>query len=244
MHASKGLELSYYDVKCARLCLSLQHKSYDSVNRSTVACSSSVEVSLLVCRSARKVSRRRHAHLRPVSGWMIVGCVAAGCGDCCLGLVTFVLLLANSSLRVCGRSGSNLMPCYKTMIVHWSVNPRATKWVKQRLCEHLKTQSRQRQARSDLRWLVICEKSHESSDLVTVEYFNVNWRQVVAFSYVVSTTKAIIVSVSFSQEIPKNTFDCDKVKQYTAMWDFVAQKIHNKTLPYISTLKSDVGTWS
>ena len=50
-------------------------------------------------------------YLRPASGCMSVGCVAAGCGDCCLGLVTLVLLLANSSLRVCGKSGSNLTPC-------------------------------------------------------------------------------------------------------------------------------------
>lgn len=47
----------------------------------------------------------------PVIGWISVGWVAAGCGLCCLGLVTFVLLFANSNLNVCGKSGSNLTPC-------------------------------------------------------------------------------------------------------------------------------------
>jgi hypothetical protein len=57
-------------------------------------------------------------HLRPVRGCMKVGCVAAGWGDCCLGLVTFVLLLANSSLRVCGKSGSNLTPYKKKVNIN------------------------------------------------------------------------------------------------------------------------------
>ena len=39
-----------------------------------------------------------------------VGCVEAGCGDCCLGLATLVLLLANSKRSVCGMSGSNRTP--------------------------------------------------------------------------------------------------------------------------------------
>lgn len=47
---------------------------------------------------------------RPVRGCINVGCVA-GWGLCCLGFVTLVLLLANSNLKVCGRSGSNLTPC-------------------------------------------------------------------------------------------------------------------------------------
>mgnify|MGYP007002796627 CR=1 FL=1 len=32
-------------------------------------------------------------------------------GEGCLGLFTLVLLLANSSLMVCGRSGSKRIPC-------------------------------------------------------------------------------------------------------------------------------------
>ena len=36
---------------------------------------------------------------------------AAAAGDTCLGLLTLVLLLANSSLMVCGRSGSKRTPC-------------------------------------------------------------------------------------------------------------------------------------
>ncbi len=48
---------------------------------------------------------------RPARCWMSCGCAAGGCGDCCFGLVTLVLLLANSRRRVCGRSGSNRTPC-------------------------------------------------------------------------------------------------------------------------------------
>lgn len=37
-------------------------------------------------------------------------------GDVCFGLFTFVLLLANSSRMVCGRSGSKRMPCCKSCL--------------------------------------------------------------------------------------------------------------------------------
>lgn len=51
-------------------------------------------------------------YLRPVSGCINAGCVAVvavlGCG---FGLLTFVLLLANSKRIVCGISGSNRTPC-------------------------------------------------------------------------------------------------------------------------------------
>lgn len=52
-------------------------------------------------------------YLRPVRGCIKVGCVLAALAACCLGLLTLVLLLANSSLMVCGMSGSNLTPCCK-----------------------------------------------------------------------------------------------------------------------------------
>jgi hypothetical protein len=55
-------------------------------------------------------------YLRPVRGCTSGGCVivpAMVAGLCCLGLLTLVLLLANSSLIVWGRSGSNLTPCWK-----------------------------------------------------------------------------------------------------------------------------------
>ena len=55
-------------------------------------------------------------YLRPVRGCTSGGCVsvpAMVAGLCCLGLLTLVLLLANSSLIVWGRSGSNLTPCCK-----------------------------------------------------------------------------------------------------------------------------------
>lgn len=52
-------------------------------------------------------------YLRPVRGCIKVGCVLAALAGCCLGLLTLVLLLANSSLMVCGMSGSNLTPCCK-----------------------------------------------------------------------------------------------------------------------------------
>lgn len=53
-------------------------------------------------------------YLRPVSGCINAGCVAVvaalGCG---LGLLTFVLLLANSKRIVWGISGSKRTPCCK-----------------------------------------------------------------------------------------------------------------------------------
>lgn len=52
-------------------------------------------------------------YLRPVRGCIKVGCVLAALAACCLGLLTLVLLLANSSRIVCGMSGSNLTPCCK-----------------------------------------------------------------------------------------------------------------------------------
>ena len=55
-------------------------------------------------------------YLRPVRGCTSGGCVivpAMVAGLCCLGLLTLVLLLANSSLIVWGRSGSNRTPCCK-----------------------------------------------------------------------------------------------------------------------------------
>lgn len=57
--------------------------------------------------------RRRLVYLRPVRGCIKVGCVLAALAGCCLGLLTFVLLLANSSRIVWGMSGSNLTPCCK-----------------------------------------------------------------------------------------------------------------------------------
>ena len=59
-------------------------------------------------------------YLRPVMGWISVGWVAAGWGLCCLGLVTFVLLFANSNLNVCGRSGSNRTPWKRIKTTHYS----------------------------------------------------------------------------------------------------------------------------
>ena len=44
-------------------------------------------------------------------GWVIAPAMVAGL--CCLGLLTLVLLFANSSLIVWGRSGSNRTPCCK-----------------------------------------------------------------------------------------------------------------------------------
>ena len=52
---------------------------------------------------------------RPVRGCSNVGCGAAAGGEllfCCLGLLTLVLLLANSSRIVCGMSGSNRTPFF------------------------------------------------------------------------------------------------------------------------------------
>lgn len=52
-------------------------------------------------------------YLRPVSGcirpWCVLGVTFALAG--CFGLLTLVLLLANSSRMVCGMSGSNRTPC-------------------------------------------------------------------------------------------------------------------------------------
>jgi len=50
----------------------------------------------------------------PVRGCTSGGCVTACGAIICLGLLTFVLDLANSSLMVWGRSGSNLTPCCKS----------------------------------------------------------------------------------------------------------------------------------
>ena len=64
------------------------------------------------------------SYLRPVRGCTSGGCdtaaaawaaacaAAAEAGLICLGLLTFVLLLANSSLIVWGRSGSKRTPCW------------------------------------------------------------------------------------------------------------------------------------
>lgn len=67
-------------------------------------------------------------YLRPVSGCINAGCVAVvavlGCG---FGLLTFVLLLANSKRIVCGISGSNRTPCCNFVfcciffLLFWSV---------------------------------------------------------------------------------------------------------------------------
>lgn len=51
-------------------------------------------------------------YLRPVSGCINAGCAAgAAVATAGFGLLTFVLLLANSSRIVCGISGSNRTPC-------------------------------------------------------------------------------------------------------------------------------------
>lgn len=51
-------------------------------------------------------------YLRPVRGCIKAGCVAgAAVATAGFGLLTLVLLLANSSRIVCGMSGSNLTPC-------------------------------------------------------------------------------------------------------------------------------------
>lgn len=51
-------------------------------------------------------------YLRPVSGCIKAGCAAgAAVAIAGFGLLTLVLLLANSSRIVCGMSGSNLTPC-------------------------------------------------------------------------------------------------------------------------------------
>lgn len=60
-------------------------------------------------RAGRCVRRR---YLRPVSGCINAGCAAgAAVATAGFGLLTFVLLLANSSRIVCGMSGSNRTPC-------------------------------------------------------------------------------------------------------------------------------------
>lgn len=54
----------------------------------------------------------RWLYLRPVSGCINAGCAAgAAVATAGFGLLTFVLLLANSSRIVCGMSGSNRTPC-------------------------------------------------------------------------------------------------------------------------------------
>lgn len=51
-------------------------------------------------------------YLRPVSGCINAGCAAgAAVATAGFGLLTFVLLLANSSRIVCGMSGSKRTPC-------------------------------------------------------------------------------------------------------------------------------------
>ena len=52
-------------------------------------------------------------YLRPVRGCTSGGCDRAGGATICLGLLTFVLDLANSNRMVWGRSGSNRTPCCK-----------------------------------------------------------------------------------------------------------------------------------
>ncbi len=63
------------------------------------------------------------ANLRPVNAAAADGCrkvVMGGAGgDDCFGFDTFVLLFANSSRIVCGRSGSNLTPCSECAIVFY-----------------------------------------------------------------------------------------------------------------------------
>ena len=58
-------------------------------------------------------------YLRPVSGCTKGGCDTedGGTPGTCLGLLTFVLDLANSSRMVWGRSGSNRTPCCKWTII-------------------------------------------------------------------------------------------------------------------------------
>lgn len=46
------------------------------------------------------------AYLRPVRGCIRAGCEVAAAAAGCLGLLTFVLLFANSKRMVCGISGS------------------------------------------------------------------------------------------------------------------------------------------
>ena len=59
-------------------------------------------------------------YLRPVRGCTSGGCDRAGGATICLGLLTFVLDLANSNRMVWGRSGSNRTPCCKkTGVRHW-----------------------------------------------------------------------------------------------------------------------------
>ena len=61
------------------------------------------------------------AYLRPVRGCIRAGCEVAAAAAGCLGLLTFVLLFANSKRMVCGISGSNLTPCCKE-------SPKLVKW--------------------------------------------------------------------------------------------------------------------
>jgi len=52
----------------------------------------------------------------PVRGCTSGGCDRAGGATICLGLLTFVLDLANSNRMVCGRSGSNRTPCCRSCL--------------------------------------------------------------------------------------------------------------------------------
>lgn len=67
----------------------------------------------------------RVRYLRPVSGcirpWCVLGVTFALAG--CFGLLTFVLLLANSSRMVCGMSGSNRTPCCRNQTHNNTVLP-------------------------------------------------------------------------------------------------------------------------
>ena len=78
----------------------------------------------------KSVNNVQKWHLRPVNGCIAsAGCVAtAGGDDCCLGLLTLVLLLANSRRIVCGRSGSKRIPCYMTN--HITFNKHIISWPK------------------------------------------------------------------------------------------------------------------
>ena len=72
-------------------------------------------------RNLERISIHCVKYLRPVSGCTRGECcdtaaaaaaaAAAEDGDGCLGLLTLVLLLANSSLMVWGKSGSKRTPC-------------------------------------------------------------------------------------------------------------------------------------
>lgn len=76
------------------------------------------ETRVAVCRMGR--GRTVGRYLRPVRGCINAGCAAgAAVATAGFGLLTFVLLLANSSRMVCGMSGSKRTPCCE--------QPRATR---------------------------------------------------------------------------------------------------------------------